>query len=536
MSTTRRAFAACSERSLAPLSAPTSIIVAGVAARPAAFARRARAAAIAASAGIVAFSAAGTARAQGNYRLAPVGGRTTLVGGTGLAYGHDGASAFLNPATAVRIDDARLSFSVNFYTMTFMFAPAWYRAGGVDPARFGQLDVGSASTSDFEFNVLPSSLCFFFRIGDVPWLAGRASEETRLRAARLGLCFASVQSHTFNFAADQYSHASAAGVTRQAQSVTQSFTRFAAGPTYAMNITDELAFGASLHGSIASHRSLFSAAATSYGSTPEAVQSTFYNGARGDSVQLTATAGMTLRLGRTTIAAALESPSVHVYGVGAVNRATHFEGSGQGTSTTAATGSFISRTPLRIALGAGIERQWGSVEVNASYHAPLGTAYSAELEGRQIDRTGAAVTDLPAKLTLAQRARGVFNVGIGGEVFVLPKVSLLGGASTDISAVSDGSFRGTLMNYYASRTHRVAGSFGIGSHGDGGDLLFGGEASFGWGERLAVSSYQLPPDIATTTHGTWQILFVIAGSTSLKSITRAVRDVKELTEDTTKSK
>ena len=92
----------------------------------------------------------------------------------------------------------------------------------------------------------------------------------------------------------------------------------------------------------------------------------------------------------------------------------------------------------------------------------------------------------------------------------------------------DGALGGTLMNYFSERTHRVAGSFGIGSHGDGGDLLFGTELGIGWGDRLAVNSYQLPPVLSTTAHNTIQLLFVVAGSTSLKSITRAVRDVRQV--------
>ena len=56
--------------------------------------------------------------------------------------------------------------------------------------------------------------------------------------------------------------------------------------------------------------------------------------------------------------------------------------------------------------------------------------------------------------------------------------------------------------------------------------MIGGEFSAGWGERLAVNSYQLPPVIGTTGHGTYQLMFVVAGSTSLRAIKRAVDDMK----------
>ncbi|MBX3192466.1 MAG: hypothetical protein KF819_36080 [Labilithrix sp.] len=478
---------------------------------------------------LAAFVASTPAFGQANYRLAPVGGRTTLVGGTGLVYGRDGASVFLNPATAVRIDDKRLSFSVNFYTMTFVHAPSWYRPGLVDTARFGDLRAENTSLTDFEFNALPSSLCFFFKVGDIPWLAASASPDVRSREARLGVCFATIQGHSFNYAASSYDHVSTTGITRQAQSLAQSYNRFALGPTYAMHITDDLALGASFHASLASHRSLFATAATSYGAPPNPIHSSFYDGARGDAFQLTATIGTTYRLGAASIGLAVETPSIHIFGAGAANLHTHFEGSGQESSMTTLSGSFMSRSPLRVALGTGIEGKWGQAEVNVAYNAPLAAAYRARLEGRTVNLVGGAVDDQPTSVSLSERARGTVNVGAGAQVFIVPKISVLGGVSTDLSAVPE--LNGNLFNYFPSKTTRVTASAGIGSHGEGGDLLLGTELSFGWGDRLSVNSYQLPPRIETPGHSTVQLLFVIAGSTSLKAITRAVKDVREVIDE-----
>ena len=474
------------------------------------------------------------ARAQANYRLAPVGGRTTLVGGTGLAYGADGASTFLNPATAVRVDDSRLSFSVNFYTMTFTFAPSWYQPGPIDQARFGQLDTGSTSLADLEFNALPSSLCLYFRIGEARSVKDKehTPDFERVRASKLGLCFASIQGSHFGFASGQYDHTATSGsVTRHAQTVSQRYDRFSFGPTFAFSLSENFAIGASVHASFASHRSIFSATANTYNVTTPTT-SIFTSGARGDSFQGTATLGMWWKLGLPTIAIAVESPSLHFYGLGAANLTTHFEAAGTDTTTTSVKGSFTSKSPLRLSVGAGVEEHWGSGELNVSYHFPQSSAYSAVMDGRVLDRDGATINDQPLHVALSERTTGVLGIGIGGEVYVTPKLSLLGGANTDISAVPDGKLAGSLMNYFPERTHRIAGSFGIGSHGDGGDLLFGTELGVAWGDRLAVNSYELPPGLATTPHNRIELLFVIAGSTSLKSITRAVRDVRQvITED-----
>lgn len=474
------------------------------------------------------------ASAQSNYRLAPVGGRSILLGGTGAVYGRDAAAGFLNPATAVLTDDNRLSFSVNFYQISFVYAPRWYGPGPIDP-RYGDLKLDDRVMTDLEFNAMPSSLCIFFKVGDVPFLAGKASPSLREREARLGFCLASVQNQSFNYAAEGYEAQGGLGTTRQAQSLSQSYNRFSAGPTYAMNITDKLAVGASVHGSLASHRSLLTSAATTYGATPQPINSTFYSGSRGDSFQLDAVVGATYNFGKQRVALAIESPSLHVYGVGGANRQSHFQGIGDETSVLSAQGSFVSQSPLRVTLGTGFEASWGTAEIDVSYYSRIGEAYSASLDGRNVQIRDGVVRDEEISLELNERARGVMNLGAGAEIFVSPKVSMLTGVSTDLSAVPDGNLRGDLFNYFPSRTHRLTGSFGVASHGEGGELLGGAEFSVGWGDRLAVNSYQLPPSVGTTGHGTYQLLFVIAGSTSLRAIKRAYDDVKKVLTDPKKA-
>ena len=467
------------------------------------------------------------AGAQSNYRTAPVGGRSQLLGGTGLTYGRDAAAAFLNPATAVLVDDQRLSFSVNFYTVSFVYAPRWYVPGPIDRSKFGTLRIDDSTMTDVEFNALPSSLCIFLRMGDVKFLA-QAQKDERARDARLGICFATISSQTFNFAAEGFSEVSSPSVTRQAQTLSQSYTRFAVGPTYAMHVSNALAIGASLHASLASHRSLLAAAATTYGAGASAINSIFYSGSRGDSFQVDATVGATLRFGKQTVGMSLRSPSLHVFGVGGANRQSYFDGAGSNAALISAQGSFVSRSPPRLGLGTGIEGRWGQAELNSQVYFPI-NSYSAELEGRQVTTTGGVVDDQPSRVDVSERARGVVNFAAGAELFMSPKVSILTGLSTDFSAVPQGALRGgSLFNYYPYQSHRVAGSFGVSSHGEGGELLVGAELSVGWGQRLAVNSYQLPPVIGTTGHGTYQLMLVVAGSTSLRALKRAVEDVREV--------
>jgi hypothetical protein len=469
--------------------------------------------------------------AQSNYRTAPIGGRSQLLGGTGLTYGRDAAAAFLNPATAVMVDDTRLSFSVNIYTVSFVYAPRWYEPGPIDRSKFGELQIDNPTMTDLEFAALPSSLCIFFRAGDVNRLSV-ASKDPHLRDARIGFCLATTQGQSFNFAAEGFNEQNRLSVTRQAQTLSQSYTRFAAGPTYAMYVSNALSIGASLHGTLASHRSLLAGSATTYRSSAAPINSMFYSGSRGDSFQIEATGGATLRFGKQTVGLSVRAPSIHVYGVGGANRQSHFDGAGSETSVVSAEGSFVSRSPMRVGLGTGIEGAWGQAEFNAFYSTALGESYSAELrKGRQIDTKDETAIDRRVEFDLSERARGVVNFAAGVELFMSPRLSLLTGLATDLSAVPSGALRGSLFNYYPYQSHRLTGSFGVGSHGDGGEFLVGGELSVGWGTRLATNSYQLPPVVGTTGHGTYQLMLIIAGSTSLRAIRRAVDDVREVLKD-----
>ena len=466
------------------------------------------------------------ASAQGNHRLAPVGGRTTLVGGTGLVYANDSAAAFLNPATVVRIESGRLAFAVSFYQLTLAKAPRWYQPGAIDRATFGDVPSEGASTHNTDIDGLPGNLCLYLPIADIKVFAREASEELRARRARLGLCLANVERGSYTFNEESYAQAGPFGVSRQASSVRQTFSRFVIGPTYSMYIDNALAVGASLHFNRTSVRRSIGNTSTLYGSGA-AISSVLSNAARGDAHAVSATIGATYRIGsRQTVAAVIEVPSVHLFGSGGMSNFSHFDGpGGSGTSSVAASGSFATQTPWRFALGTGIAGAWGSAELNVSFHTPVGEAYRADLEGRSYEARGPSSADRSASLALSARSRGAVNIGIGGEYFFSPGLSVLAGLGTDISAVPRGALGRDAFTYFSADTHRAFTSFGVGSHGTGGDLLLGGELAYGWGEQLATNAYVLPPRVEATRLTQIQVMFVLAGSTSLRNITRAVQDV-----------
>ena len=214
-----------------------------------------------------------------------------------------------------------------------------------------------------------------------------------------------------------------------------------------------------------------------------------------------------------------------MFGPGGLSRYTHYDGAGEATSSVSADGQFAAHTPVRLALGTGIERSWGSAEVNVSYHMPVGSAYRAKLDGRVLELKNGVADDRPATLELSAQGRGAVNLGIGAEFGIAPYLSLLTGLGTDLTTVKGGTLTQDMMAYFPSRTNRVTASLGLGSHGEGGDLLVGGELAYEWGDRLAVNSYQLPARFETAATQTFGLLVIIAGTTSFRAISRAVNDI-----------
>src|ERR1700733_1876090 len=97
------------------------------------------------------------ARAQGNDRSAPTGGRTALMGNTGIALGEDGASPFMNPATIVWIRDSSLAFSVNFISFTDQHFSDWHQPGPPNAGTFGNVALSGTGISSIGLNALPST-------------------------------------------------------------------------------------------------------------------------------------------------------------------------------------------------------------------------------------------------------------------------------------------------------------------------------------------------------------------------------------------
>ncbi len=432
------------------------------------------------------------ARAQGNYRSTALGGRSALMGDTGIALGTDGAAPFLNPATVVRVEST-LALSVSFLTVDITHAANWYAP--------------NADITRVSGNAIPSTFCAFF---DLPRLFQPEDKTSDAGDQKLATCFGTTELQSFDWVGQGFRTQNPAAI--ETSSVRWGWQRFVVGPSYAANLTRDLAVGASVQGAFTNFSSFASVGTTAVdGST----SSVFEDGSSGSDFGLSASLGATLTLGRFTLGATVQSPDVSVYGHG--NLSTYVASSG-GTSTTYfGQGGFHGREPTRLGLGLGYEWPRGSVELDGQLALADGDAVELDMQGTQLTTPGALLTT--TSVDRKTRFQPTVNVSLGTEIFVRPRLSLLAGFATDFTAVDGIAQTGVAP----SRQNRLLASFGIGSHSDAGTVIVGAQAYYGWGQMLGYAS---APAVAPIDIQSTGVLFVLAGATNFKSIERAVEEMR----------
>jgi hypothetical protein len=467
-----------------------------------------------------------SARAQGNELSAPTGGRSALMGNTGVALSRDGSAPFLNPATIVRIDDNSLAFSVNFYTFASTSFASWHQPAPVDTSRFGNVSLGGPSISTNGFRILPSTLCLFFTIRGV---TAQGSDDGGLHRGRqkLALCFGSTEFEDVILPALSLRGGTPLGTTAQAQSIARNWNRFQAGPTYSISLADDLAVGASLHGIYTSESfAIDSSSITS--AQGGAVQSSLGSGGAAHAFDLAAIVGAAYHRGSVTFGASIQAPALHVFG--SYDGTTQSQYGLGGTDTamlTTGSGSFSAPPPMRFSIGAGAEWRRLVVELDESFQLPLSPIRSS-VSGSTTSLTGVTSTTTSFDAVYSIQEHTAWNTALGAEYYVSRTFSLIGGASTSLSTLPSLSPNALLGNLVQARASSVSASIGIGSYGAGADILIGAQLGYAWGQSMAVNPYVLPNDWAVVDTRSYGVMLVLAGATDLRAIGRAVEKVQNV--------
>jgi len=468
------------------------------------------------------------ARAQGNDRSSPSGGRSTLMGNTGVALARDGSAPFINPATIVNIDDQRLAFSVNFFTYSQRHFSSWNEPGPVDNGKFGNVGIDTTGNSSTRFSALPSTLCLFFTLTGITPLGDDTAPLPGAHKGRqkLAFCIGSLESDNVSLTALAFNGATSAGSTSQIESISRSWNRLYVGPTYGVELTDHLSLGASLHGVVTADSFVVEGSNITSLTGGTAGTSALGTSGYGYSFDVLANLGATYRIGKLALGIDAQLPSLHGFGHFQTTAHDEYGGASEVSDIETATGTFKAPTPVRVAGGIGYQWPRLTVEVDGSVEFPWTNAIASSLNITTTHLVGTTITQSSATDYYAVGTRAVFNAGVGGEYFFSKGFSVIGGASTNFSALPPLVATTSVGNLVQQRVNHVALSIGIGSYGGSADILIGTQLDFGWGDSLAVNPYELPNQWAVVGTQTYSALLVLAGTTNLRAIGRAVEKVE----------
>jgi len=480
---------------------------------------------------LVVLSGTSAAWAQANERASPLGGRTALMGNTGVALGRDGAAPFVNPATIVGIDDRSIAFSVNFLSIQGTRFGDFHRPAGVDP-RFGRVRLDNDTVWSRRLSALPDTICLFIAFSALTGNTGAKEDPTPWRGGRqkLALCLATIESDDTIVPALSARGQTPGGSTTQDISVARKWTRAQVGPTYSAQINRRLSLGASFQGAYTSMSFIQDAASLTAASDGRAVQSALGMAGNGNSFDLTGIIGGTYELAGLTFGASVQLPALHVLGsYNATLHRTFADGDTNDSILATGSGSYRAKPPTRVSFGVGTRSDWWTVEANASFDFGRARAVGTTLSAENVSLTNGALDTTGFDATYSTRTQPTLNGSVGGEYFVTPRLSLLGGLFTNLSAVPKLEPKAvpSLGNLLQARQHRVGLSVGLGSYGAGGELLFGTQLGYGWGQMLAPNVYAAPGEWSVVDTRSFSALFVLAGNTNLRSIKRAIDGVRD---------
>jgi hypothetical protein len=457
------------------------------------------------------------ARAQGSYRSMPTGGRSALMGNTGVALARDGAAPFLNPATIVDIGETRVALSFNFYSVTTT------SLHGLHAPRAPGSELGRTQLTDLRADALPSTFCLFFTIG--PELE-RVTKDA-LAERKLAFCVGTSERRDLFLTETASARGPNGQATLHLASLERRWGRVHVGPTYGRSFGEHLAVGASLHLVDTSSTAVTTASASGLGGPGTA--STYASTVSATSYDLQMLLGATLRFDRhTTLALAAAPPSLHV--AGNMDASEHTQSLAPGTSdfarTRAGEGTFMAPLPARVALGIGRWTPKLRIEADLTYFFPLAAGLRSDLDVRSVTQVGSVATDRTARETTEDRFVGVLDSAVGAEAFLSETISLLGGFATDFGALTRLGADPPLGSVATTREQRFVASLGLGSYGTGSELLFGAQLALSRGQALVADSFSVPGALAPVERNSTTVLFVVAGSTSLRQIRHALDDLR----------
>jgi hypothetical protein len=467
---------------------------------------------------------AGSAVANGNHHSAPLGGRSALMGGTGIALGVDGAAPFLNPATIARIEEGSLAFSSRFFRFSERTIVAFHEPGPVDAGRFGALELEETTLQDTSLDTIPDSACYFFAS------SSSSSPEARAGKQHFALCLAKTEQSELFLNAVPFRQMSAGRIVDQTQTLRQEWSRRSGGPSWGYYLSDRLAVGASVFVTRSKYRDFVNASTVvADAATGAAVAASYHSSLNAYSWELAAHFGVTYRLSDPlTLGVSVRTPAVHLTSGADYGTFTSFDDGAGEERIALGEGSYVAKPPPSIGVGVGAEMGRVRVEVDAFLHAGQSDYAKIEIDRNTVGVTGGVVSaNAQDDLVLSDDVSAVVNGGAGVEWFVARDLSLLAGFETDVNALSERKRASIDQRVFRSRLDVFAASLGMAYYGRRGDVLLGLRGDYGSGEIAVVNPFVQPTRLEIVDQHEWGVMLILAGRLSLRNLGSAADRVDD---------
>ena len=252
-------------------------------------------------------------------------------------------------------------------------------------------------------------------------------------------------------------------------------------------------------------------------------------GANAYSLDLAAVLGLVWHVDdRQILGLSVMTPSVHLLGQYSGTTSLQTQ-DGAGTAVqTASSGSYQATVPLRVGAGFGADLGRARVEADVTGFLPVTDLARADVQTSKTSLAGGIATSSSMPQTLTVAGQPLVNAAVGLEWFTSPGLSLLGGFGTDFSAMAPLAQSPRIGTLAETRVQHATASFGIGSYGDGSELLLGTQLAYGWGKSIAVDPYVSPAELTLVDSRTYGAMLIIAGSASLTALRRTVDDSRNV--------
>jgi hypothetical protein len=454
---------------------------------------------------------ASDALSQSNTSDVPLGGRSTLLGGTGVALGRDGAAPFLNPATMGRIADHRIAFSVHFYRYSTTTIDELIRPPG--SVNSPSLDVSQSSLAS-----QPATFCAFVTLsGLIPEEAQGIWQRVRGHSGRtkLGLCGATLEREQLTLNAEHRVFNDSKHHANVAYNLSQSWQRQSIGPSLSYQITEGLTVGTTLQIVTLSANQSLDYAELVDGTSGQA----YLHHLQGSSLDGVTTVGATWTLSPLTFGISARLPSVNF--TNSARFTQYVSSTSLPPKLVSGQGRLVAPLVPTLSFGTGVEWEKIAFEFDVSTHFVTrpGLQTKLKMEDSEQKLTDQVQSRDPLRPTVALR--------VGSEAHLSTSLSLLAGARYEPSMVQNGfanpAFRLGPMNRSA-----IAGSLGLGSYGRGTELLFGIELSHHFGRIPVLSSLNEQAVYQETRFQNTSLLVVLSGSVGLSAVKRTWKNFQEL--------